>query len=83
MILANIPIVAASFALLGGFYWPRANKTAAYISLLCGICWGVFCYVYFGEQGNYTWYWAIYGIPLIFGSGTITTWLTAAKFNNI
>lgn len=69
MILFNIPIVAFSFALLAGFYWKKANVVGAYVSIVIGIIWGVFCYFKFGEQGLYTWYWAIYGIPLIFISG--------------
>lgn len=69
MILFNIPIVAFSFALLAGFYWKKANIVGAYISIIVGIVWGTFCYFKFSEQGLYTWYWAIYGIPLIFISG--------------
>ena len=73
MILANIPIVAASFALLAGFYWPKATKLAAYVSFIIGILWGLSCYLHFGDKGNYTWYWAAIGIPLIFVSGVVTT----------
>ncbi|MCP4924205.1 MAG: hypothetical protein GY915_09330 [bacterium] len=69
MILANIPIVALSFALLGGFYWPKSNRAGAYISIITGLIWGGGCYLYFGEEGQYTWYWSVYGIPLIFSSG--------------
>ena len=28
-----------------------------------------------GEAGGYTWTWAIYGIPLIFLTGVVTSWL--------
>lgn len=66
MILFNIPIVAFSFALLAGFYWKKSNKVGAYVSIIVGIMWGTFCYLKFGEHGIYTWYWSIYGIPLIF-----------------
>lgn len=66
MILLNIPIVALSFALLGGFYWKRANRLGAYCSIAIGIFWGCYCYLKYGEAGLYTWYWALYGIPLIF-----------------
>lgn len=79
MILFNIPIVAFSFALLAGFYWRKANAFGAYISIAIGSTWGVFCYVYFGETGLYTWYWAIYGVPLIFISGVIAS-LLGRKF---
>lgn len=69
LILSNIPVAALSFALLGGFYWEKASTFGAYLSMVVGIIWGIFCYLYFGEQGGYTWYWAVYGIPLIFLSG--------------
>ena len=69
LILANIPIAALSFALLAGFYWRRASVTGAWISVTVGIIWGTGCFVFLGEAGGYTWYWAIYGIPLIFISG--------------
>ncbi|MBX9597321.1 MAG: hypothetical protein K2X04_01950 [Burkholderiales bacterium] len=79
MILFNIPIVAFCFALLAGFYWSKANSQGAYVSILAGIIWGVFCYFYVGEAGNYTWYWAIYGIPLIFISGISASLFGAKK----
>lgn len=69
MILLNIPIVALSFALLAGFYWKKATITGAYISIIVGLVWGSGCYLYYGEENMYTWYWAVYGIPLIFISG--------------
>jgi Na+/proline symporter len=75
MILANIPIVALSFSLLAGFYWKKANRTGAYLSIFTGLIWGLGCYLYFGEKSMYTWYWAIYGIPSIFVSGIIGSWL--------
>ncbi|RDI42072.1 sodium:solute symporter family protein [Aquicella lusitana] len=69
MILANIPIVALSFALLAGFYWKKTSRTGVYLSILSGIFWGAACYYHYGETGNYTWYWSVYGIPLIFITG--------------
>lgn len=71
MILFNIPIVAFSFALLGGFYWKKASLSGACYSIIVGVLWGGGCYFYFGETGLYTWYWAVYGIPLIFISGVV------------
>jgi Na+/proline symporter len=76
MILLNIPIVALSFALLGGFYWKKATTLGAYISIIIGLTWGFGCYFYYGEENIYTWYWAIYGIPFIFISGIIGSLLT-------
>ncbi len=80
MILANIPIVALSFALLAGFYWPKASKAGAYTSFAVGTFGGIACYLYFGEQGGYTWYWACVIIPLIFLSGAATSLLYPDKF---
>jgi solute:Na+ symporter, SSS family len=71
MILANIPVAALSFALLAGFYWERTSRFGAYLSIVAGLGWGIFTYLWFGEDGVYTWYWAIGGIPLIFASGIV------------
>ncbi|MGD9856886.1 MAG: sodium:solute symporter [Planctomycetaceae bacterium] len=69
LILANIPIAALSFALLGGFHWNGASRVGAWASIVVGIVWGVFCFIYWGDAGGYTWPWAIYGVGLIFGTG--------------
>lgn len=69
LILANIPIAALSFALLAGFHWKRASRAGAWSSVAVGVSWGIGCYAFVGESGGYTWYWAMYGIPLIFASG--------------
>ena len=76
MILANIPVAALSFALLGGFYWKKTTRIGAYISIIVGMGVGLGSYLTFGEEGMYTWYWAIYGIPLIFISGIVGSVLT-------
>jgi Na+/proline symporter len=75
IILANIPIAALSFALLAGFYWKRASKGGAYCSILAGLFCGVGSYLYFGEQRGYTVYWSMIGIPLIFLSGILGSYL--------
>ena len=80
LILANVPIAALSFALLGGFYWKRANALGAWVSVVLGIFWGSFCYLYFGESGGYTVYWMFIGIPLIFLSGVIGSLLSETFF---
>lgn len=72
LILANIPVLALSFALLAGFYWDKATPLAAYTSTLVGLTWGIGTYLYFGEEGGYQWYWVLYGLPLIFTSGVLT-----------
>jgi Na+/pantothenate symporter len=78
LILANIPVAALSFALLAGFYWKRASRAGAWASVAIGVVWGVGCFLYFGEAGGYTWYWAVYGVPLILGTGTIFSLLWPA-----
>ena len=76
LILANIPVAALSFALLAGFYWKKASPLGALLSIITGLGWGIFCYLHFGEAGLYTWYWAVYGIPLIFLTGIIGSFLS-------
>ncbi len=73
LILANIPIAALSFALIGGFHWKPTSTTGAWASVIVGLIWGVFCFTYWGDAGGYTWYWAIYGSPLIFATGAIVS----------
>ncbi|WP_309672803.1 hypothetical protein [Gemmatimonas sp.] len=77
LILANIPVAALSFALLAGFHWKRATTAGAWASMLVGVVWGAGCYLVVGEAGGYTWPWAMYGIPLIFATGIITSLLTS------
>lgn len=73
LILANIPIAALSFALIGGFHWKRTSTMGAWASIIIGLIWGVFCFVYWGDAGGYTWYWAMCGAPLIFSTGVIVS----------
>jgi Na+/proline symporter len=77
LILANIPVVALSFSLLAGFYWPRATTAGAWASVVVGCLWGAGCFVLVGEVGGYTWPWAMYGIPLIFATGIVVSLVTA------
>lgn len=76
LILANIPVAALAFALLAGFYWPRATTAGAWASILVGTVWGVGSFVIVGEAGGYTWPWAMYGIPLIFITGVVVSLAT-------
>ena len=78
LILMNIPLSALAFSLLAGFYWKKANSTAAIISTIIGTTAGIFCYLHF-DRLHYTWYWAIYAIPLSFLSGIVSTYLTQNK----
>lgn len=79
LILANIPVVALSFALLAGFHWPRATAAGAWASVIVGFVWGVGCFVVVGEAGMYTWPWAIYGIPIIALAGVSVSLLTRTR----
>jgi Na+/proline symporter len=76
LILANVPVAALAFALLAGFHWRRATLAGAWASVAVGICWGIGCFVVVGEAGGYTWPWAIYGLPITFGTGIIVSLLT-------
>jgi Na+/proline symporter len=71
LILANIPVAALSFSLLAGFYWKRASWQGVSVSILVGCFCGVGSYLFFGEEGGYTWYWTVYGIPLTFLVGIL------------
>jgi len=73
LILANIPVAALAFALLAGFYWPRATAAGAWASMAVGIAWGGVCFVVIGEEGGYTWTWAMYGVPAIFITGIVVS----------
>ncbi|MCB1075146.1 MAG: hypothetical protein KDK59_06375 [Simkania sp.] len=75
LILANIPVAALAFALLAGFYSKKVSPFGAFLSIIVGLGWGIGCYLHFGEAGLYTWYWAIYGLPLTFLSGIIGSYL--------
>lgn len=75
MILANIPVVALSFALLAGFYWKKVSIIGVYSSIIMGLLAGILPYIYIGEEGGYTYYWAFIGIPLIFITGVVASLL--------
>lgn len=79
MILANIPVVALSFALLAGFYWNKASRLGVYASIFTGIACGVGFYYLYGESGMYTWYWALIGVPAIFLSGILGSYFERVR----
>lgn len=79
LILANIPVAALSFALLGGFYWKPITRQGVYASVFFGFFWGIFCFFYWGEAGGYTLYWAFAGIPMTFAIGIIVSLLTRSR----
>lgn len=79
LILANVPVLALAFALLAGFHWKRATTAGALASVIVGVGWGVGCFVVVGEDGGYTWPWAIYGVPLIFAVGAVVSLMTSRE----
>jgi Na+/proline symporter len=83
LILANIPVAALSFGLLAGFYWKRASRIGVLASIGTGCFCGVFAYLIFGEEGGYTWYWAVFGIPLTFATGIVTSLLSPRPLEDV
>jgi solute:Na+ symporter, SSS family len=81
LILANIPVFSISFALLAGFYWKKVTKFGAVLSMILGVVWGIFSYLYWGEAGGYTTYWVFGGLPIIFGSGILGSLMTRNERN--
>lgn len=73
LILANIPVAALAFGLLAGFYWKKASRIGVLCSISMGIASGCGAYWLFGEQGGYTWYWAVYGVPATFITGIVVS----------
>ena len=83
LILANIPVAALSFGLLAGFHWKKASRPGVIASIAMGVLCGAGAYWYFGEEGGYTWYWAVLGIPLTFLTGTVVSLRYRAPFTEI
>lgn len=83
LILFNIPIAALSFGLLAGFYWKRVSAAGVFISIIIGCSVGALSYWIFREEGCYTWYWAVYGIPAIFIAGIVTSLLTSPRYETV
>ncbi|MCH9630706.1 MAG: hypothetical protein S4CHLAM37_07100 [Chlamydiia bacterium] len=79
LILSNIPVFALSYALIAAFYSRKATALGAYVSIFVGLTWGVFCFLYFGEAGLYTWKWSTWGLLLTFGSGHLTSLVSYRK----
>jgi Na+/proline symporter len=69
MILANIPIAALAFGLLGGLYWRRASTAGAWAAAAVGAGAALGLYLTLGDAGLYTWWWAVAGIPASFAVG--------------
>ncbi len=79
MILVSIPLVSFSFSILGGFYWKQANYCGALTSILVGTCSGIATYLHYGDAGNWLYHWMTIGIPLIFITGIIFSYIKIPK----
>lgn len=75
MWFANIPPVSLCFAVLAGFFWKKTSSFGAFLSILSGIISGYICYYLYGDQGDYMWRWLLEGIPIIFGTGILGSYL--------
>jgi hypothetical protein len=65
--------------MLAGFHWPGATTAGAWASTVVGVAWGAGTFVVVGESGGYTWPWAMYGIPLVFTTGTVVSWWSHSR----
>ncbi|MCK4934454.1 MAG: hypothetical protein KAR79_02595 [Simkaniaceae bacterium] len=79
LILANIPVAALAFGLLAGFYWKKVTFIGTCLSIIVGCIAGTLAYFHFGEASGYTWYWAIWGIPLSFLAGIFGSLISRKK----
>ena len=70
MILANIPIAALAFGLLGGLFWGRASRAGAWSSVVAGVTGALACWWWLPL---YTWWWAIAAIPASFAVGIVAS----------
>ena len=68
-VLAVMQICSIYFSVISIFYFRRISKLGALVSIFLSILIGYISFFYFGEQGNYIWYWAIVGLPAMFISG--------------
>ena len=60
MILANIPIAALLFGLMGGLYWRGASKAGAWAATISGFVGAVTCW---WTLPLYEWWWAVGAVP--------------------
>lgn len=66
MILANVPIAALAFGLLGGLFWRGASRAGAWAATISGVAGALICWAF---VPLYTWWWAIAAVPLSFVIG--------------
>lgn len=66
MILANVPIAALAFGLLGGLFWRGASRAGAWAATIAGVAGALTCWAF---VPLYTWWWAIAAVPFSFAVG--------------
>ncbi|MFT6142205.1 MAG: SSS family solute:Na+ symporter [Myxococcota bacterium] len=70
MILANIPIAALLFGLMGGLYWRGASKAGAWAATITGVVGAVTCW---WTLPVYEWWWAVVAVPVSVGAGVVVS----------
>lgn len=68
-VLAVMQMCSIYFSVLAIFYFKRISKLGALVSIFSSIIIGYVSLFYFGEEGDYIWYWIVIGIPVMFLSG--------------
>jgi SSS family solute:Na+ symporter len=79
MILANIPIASLLFGILGGLFWPGATTAGVWASIFTGFVGAVFCFLWFGDAGMYTAWWAFGVVPLSCAVGVAVSLLSRLR----
>ena len=72
MILANVPIAALAFGLLGGLFWGGASRAGAWAATVAGVIGALTCWAF---VPLYTWWWAVAAVPLSFVVGVFVSLL--------
>lgn len=68
-VLAVMQIASIYFSVIAIFYFKKISILGSLVSIFISIFMGYFFLYYLGEQGNYIWYWVMFGLPLMFISG--------------
>lgn len=68
-VLAVMQICSIFFSVISIFHFNKASKVSCLMSIFLSIAIGYFSFFYWGEKGEYIWYWAIIGLPVTFIGG--------------
>lgn len=68
-VLAVMQIASIYFSVIAIFYFKKISTWGALVSIFISIFMGYSFLYYLGEEGNYIWYWVIFGLPSMFISG--------------